>query len=395
MEVEANRRSGVSDTVAVLGVGMHPWGRWGVHAARAALAEAGLRWKDIEFVSGAGTMRCGYPGSVAGATFAHALGWQGAEVNTSFGACASGGHALAVARARILAGDCEVALVVGADAAPGGFLAPAPGVRPDDPDWVRFRFGITNPSYLGLWARRRMHLHGATVADFSAVRVKNARHGSENPNARYRMNLSPDDVLRSAMVADPLRLFHIAAVSDGGAAIVLSSRRYAAKRTRNPVHIAAVSTATPRYYGAMLEMPYLVANLRDSPEAMFHAELLVKQAYERAGLGPGDLSLAEVYDLSSAVELDWYEWLGLCRRGEAEGFLSSGATTFGGRIPVNPSGGLACLGEVVAAQAIAQVCEVTWQLRGACGRRQINGARVGLAANVGLFGHGSCAILVR
>ncbi len=113
----------------------------------------------------------------------------------------------------------------------------------------------------------------------------------------------------------------------------------------------------------------------------------------RPGIGPDDLDLAEVYDLSTALELDWYEDIGLCKPGEAEQLLRDGDTTLGGRIPVNPSGGLACFGEAVPAQAIAQVCELTWQLRGQAGGRQVEGARVGITANQGLFGHGSSVIL--
>ena len=167
--------------IAILGVGMHPWGKWGRNfveyglvAARAALADAGIDWRKIQFVSGAATIRCGYPGYVAGATFAQALGWQGAQVNTSYAACASGSQALAAARSKILSGECEVALVIGADTTPKGFLAPQKGERPDDPDWVRFRLGITNPAYFGLYARRRMGLYGDTQEDFARVKVKNA-----------------------------------------------------------------------------------------------------------------------------------------------------------------------------------------------------------------------------
>ena len=118
-------------------------------------------------------------------------------------------------------------------------------------------------------------------------------------------------------------------------------------------------------------------------------------AYEQAGIGPEDLSLAEVYDLSTALELDWYEHIGLCAEGEAEGLLRSGATTIGGKIPVNPSGGLACFGEAIPAQAISQVCELVWQLRGQAGDRQVEGAKVGITANQGLFGHGSSVIVAR
>jgi acetyl-CoA acetyltransferase len=118
-------------------------------------------------------------------------------------------------------------------------------------------------------------------------------------------------------------------------------------------------------------------------------------AYREAGLGPDDVDVAEVYDLSTALELDWYEHLGFCRPGDAEKLLSDGVTTIGGRRPVNPSGGLACFGEAVPAQAIAQVCELTWQLRGQAAGRQVEGAKVGVTVNQGLFGHGSSVIVRR
>ena len=122
---------------------------------------------------------------------------------------------------------------------------------------------------------------------------------------------------------------------------------------------------------------------------------IAKGAYEQAGLGPEDLDLAEVYDLSTALELDWYENIGLCKPGEAERLLNDGDTALGGRVPVNPSGGLSCFGEAVPAQAMAQVCELTWQLRGQAGERQVEGAKVGLAVNQGLFGHGSGVLVTR
>src|SRR6185369_17856557 len=113
---------------------------------------------------------------------------------------------------------------------------------------------------------------------------------------------------------------------------------------------------------------------------------IATKAYEEAGIGPEDVSLAEVYDLSSALELDWYEYIGLCKPGEAEKLLRDGETKIGGRVPVNTSGGLACFGEAVPAQALAQVCELTWQLRGQAGDRQVQDAKVGITANQGLFG---------
>ena len=390
--------------VAILGVGMHPWGKWGKNfveyglvAARAALADAGVEWGDIQFVSGADTIRNGYPGYVSGATFAQALGWQGAPVASSYAACASGATALNAARAQILAGLCDVALVVGADTTPKGFLAPTSGDRPDDPDWLRFRLlGATNPAYFALYARRRIDLYGATERDFARVKVKNARHGLANPNARYRKEVTEDEVLDSPIVSHPLHLLDICATSDGAAAVVLASTEYARSHgAGDVVRVAAVSTVTPAYPNTVIEMPNFSTDsgaVAALPEASFR-DSIAANAYEEAGLGPDDLDVAEVYDLSSALELDWYENIGLCKAGEAEKLLNDGDTTLGGRIPVNPSGGLACFGEAVPAQALAQVCELTWQLRGQAGERQVKGAQAGLTVNQGLFGHGSSVIV--
>ncbi|MDT0202298.1 lipid-transfer protein [Nocardioides sp. AE5] len=392
--------------VVVAGVGMHPWGKWGhsfvkygVAAARAALGDAGVDWRDVDLVVGGETVRNGYAGYVAGSTFAQALGWNGARIATSYAACATGSQALDTARSRILAGQAEVALVVGADTTPKGFLAPNAGERWNDPDWLRFRLmGMTNPGYFALYARRRMDLYGATSEDFAAVKVKNARHGLNNPYARYRKEVSVADVVNSAVVSDPLHLLDICATSDGGAAVVLVSEEYAARHgLADPVRIKAISTITPTFPQTVLDMPYFStesSNVTGKPERTFK-ESLADAAYEEAGIGPDDVDVAEVYDLSTALELDWIEDLGLAKRGEAEALLRAGETTIGGRIPVNPSGGLACFGEAVPAQALAQVCELTWQLRGQAEGRQVEGARVGITANQGLFGHGSSVIVAR
>jgi acetyl-CoA acetyltransferase len=383
---------------------MHPWGKWGrnfvsygVHASRAALKDSDVSWEDVDFIVGGETVRNGYGGYVAGATFAQALGWNGARVATSYAACATGAQALDTARARILAGMCDVALVVGADTTPKGFLAPNAGERWDDPDWLRFRLlGMTNPGYFALYARRRMDLYGATSEDFAAVKVKNARHGLHNPNARYRKEVAAEDVLGSAVVSDPLHLLDICATSDGAAAVVLTSMDYARRHgVADPVRVRAISTVTPTFPQTVIDMPLLST---DPTSAVSPADLSFKQsigaaAYEEAGIGPEDVSLAEVYDLSTALELDWIEDLALCKPGEAEQLLRAGDTTIGGRIPVNPSGGLACFGEAVPAQALAQVCEVTWQLRGQAEGRQVEDAKVGITANQGLFGHGSSVLL--
>jgi acetyl-CoA acetyltransferase len=395
--------------VAVLGAGMHPWGKWGRHfveygvaAARDALGDAGLSWPDIQFISGADTIRNGYPGFIAGATFAQALGWTGARVSSCYAACASGALAIANARAQILAGLCDVALVVGADTTPKGFFAPVGGERRDDPDWLRFHLlGATNPTYFALYARRRMDRFGATDEDFAQVKVKNARHGLANPNARYRKEVTIDEVLASPVVADPLRLLEICATSDGGAALVLTSMEFARRHGAGEplVTVSAVSTVTPRFPNTVIEMPNFSTDSAAAPgvpvgDTGFRPSITAA-AYEEAGIGPEDVDLAEVYDLSAALELDWYEDIGLCGEGEAEKLLRDGATAIGGRVPVNPSGGLSCFGEAIPAQAIAQVCECVWQLRGRAAGRQVEGARVAVTANQGLFGHGSSVVVTR
>ncbi|GAB2687425.1 lipid-transfer protein [Nocardia thraciensis] len=398
---DANERD-----IAVLGAGMHQWGKWGRNfveyglvAARAALADAGVDHRDVGYIAGADTIRNGYPGFVSGATFAQALGWSGARISSSYAACASGAQAIANARAQILAGLTDVALVVGADATPKGFFQPVGGERRDDPDWLRFHLlGATNPIYFALYARRRMALHGATLDDFAAVKVKNARHGLNNPYARYRKEVSAEEVAASAIVSDPLRLLDICATSDGGAALVLTSTEYAKRRgVADPVRIRALSTVTPTFPKTVLDLPDFATDSAvavEAPPRVFRSAI-AHAAYEEAGIGPADLSFAEVYDLSTALELDWYEDIGLCETGGAEELLRSGATTVGGRVPVNPSGGLACFGEAIPAQAIAQICELTWQLRGQAEGRQVDGARAGIAVNQGLFGHGSAVIATR
>jgi acetyl-CoA acetyltransferase len=393
--------------VVVAGVGMHPWGKWGrnfVEYGRAAVAEAladaGLEWRDIEFVSGADTIRNGYPGYIAGATFAQAMGWTGVPVASSYAACASGATAMGVARDRIRAGACEIALVVGADTTPKGYFAPTGGGdRTADPDWLRFRLlGATNPVYFALYARRRMDLYGATDEDFALVKVKNARHGLANPMARYRQEVTVEEVLASPMVSDPLRLLEICATSDGGAAVILASAEEAALRgLSDTVKVAAISTVTPTFPNTTLDLPEFATDsaAASAPPDLTYRQAITAAAFEEAGLGPEDVDLAEVYDLSTALELDWCESLELCKEGEAERLVRAGETSVGGRIPVNPSGGLSSFGEAIPAQALAQVCEVAWQLRGQAGDRQVDGARVGITANQGLFGHGSSVILTR
>jgi len=200
------------------------------------------------------------------------------------------------------------------------------------------------------------------------------------------------------VVSDPLRLLEICATSDGGAAMIVCSTDYAkARGIADPVRIAGVSTVKPTFPQTVMDMPNFSTDSTAAVPAPVRTfkESIGDAAYEEAGISPQDVSLAEVYDLSTALELDWCEAIGLCDEGEAEKLIRNGETEIGGRIPVNASGGLSCFGEAVPAQAIAQVCEVAWHLRGEAGARQVEGAKVGLTINQGLFGHGSCVIVTK
>ena len=392
--------------LVVLGAGMHPWGKWGKNfveyglvAARAALADAGVKWSEIDFVAGADTIRNGYPGFVSGSTFSQALGWTGAQISSSYAACASGAQALQSARAQILAGFAEVAMVIGADTTPKGFFAPVGGERKEDPDWQRFHLlGATNPSFFALNARRRIDVFGDTTDDFAMVKVKNSKAGVHNPYARFRKEFTLEDFASSPIVSDPLRLLDVCATSDGAACVIICTPEYAKKKLGTldgAVRIRAVANTTPTYPQVRLELPDIAtdSNAVVAAPALGFKDSIAHNAYEQAGLGPEDVSCAEVYDLSTALELDWYENLGFCAVGDGAKLVRDGATALGGAKPVNASGGLSSFGEAIPAQAIAQVCELTWQLQGRCEGHQVEDAKVGLAINQGLFGHGSCTIL--
>jgi acetyl-CoA acetyltransferase len=384
------------DSVVVLGTGLHPWGNWGRPvleyasvAARVAIADAGISWGEIGFVSAAGSVRCGYPGYVAASSISRMLGLHDVEAVTTYGACVSGAQALAVGRDRILAGGCDVALVVGADVAKpvGQEIAEGNGAGHAT---MNAAPNIPNRAWLGLLATRRMHESGTTTEDLHRVRIKNSAHGASNMNARFKMPLSMRDIELSPLVASPLRLLHVSTFSDGAAAVVIASEKFARKTRGAHVRIRAISVSVLSDDG--IEMPYVSARMPRFGTKSGRASN-VSRTLHASGVAPEDLSAVELYDVSSVSELDWYEHIGLCRIGEAEELLKSGSTTLGGRIPVNVSGGLTSFGEAVSAQALAQICELTGQLQGRCGERQIARARTGLAVCDGMYGHVASAVL--
>jgi acetyl-CoA acyltransferase len=218
-------------------------------------------------------------------------------------------------------------------------------------------------------SRAYMKSSGATREDFAQVAVKSHRHAALNPYAQYRTAVTVDDVLASREIAPPLTLLMCSPIGDGAAALVLCSAEVA-RRLGALVRVRACALVSGRDRG---------------PGEPGAAERASQAAYEQAGVGPGDLDVVELHDAAAPAELMTYEELGLCGGGEGPALLTSGATALGGRMPVNPSGGLLSRGHPIGATGCGQLVELTEQLRGRCGQRQVEGARVALAHNGGGF----------
>ena len=400
------RRGGrpMSHDVAIAGVGMHPWGKWGrpfqtygVHAARAALADAGLDWSDVQLVVGGETVRNGYAGYVAGATFAQALGWNGARVATAYAACATGAQALDTARARILAGMCDVALVVGADTTPKGFLAPNAGERYDDPDWLRFRLlGMTNPAYFALYARRRMDLYGATPEDFAAVKVKNARHGLANPNARYRKEVAPRRGAglagggRPAAPARHLRHLrrrrrrgaHLGASSPaGGACPPCGCGRWRRWRRPSPTRSSRCPTSPP------------TRRRRWRPRTLTFRDSIAHAAYEEAGLGPRTCRWPRSTTCRPPSSSTGTRTSACASRARPSSWSATATPRSAAACRSTPRAGWPASARPCPPRRWPRCARSPGSCRGQAEGRQVEGARVGITANQGLFGHG-CSVIV-
>jgi acetyl-CoA acetyltransferase len=289
-------------------------------------------------------------------------------------ACASGSSALNLAWLSVASGQSETALVVGVEklthedkAISFGAFAKAVDLEEPLPEGVTTGTGSLFMDLYAAKARKWMEKTGAETSDFARVVVKSRRAGSLNPHAQFRNETSVEEVLASRMVSDPLTLFMCSSIGDGGAAVFICSEQFAAKRDIRPVYIRASSIVSAKADGSGELVAVRAANA----------------AYEQAGIGPSDVHVVELHDASAPAELIHYENLGLCAPGDAPKLIRSGDTDIGGRISVNPSGGLLSRGHPVGATGVAQIVELTQQLRGTAGARQRPGAKVALAENNG------------
>lgn len=375
--------------VAVVGVGMTEFGElWSdslrtiwAKAAVAALADAGIDQVDMI------TVGCMSPGLFTGqehlaSLLADELGMAGVPAARVESACASGGLALRMGFAEVAAGLSDTVLVTGVEKmtdVDGADATYALGTASDQ-EWEGFH-GITFPGLYAMLARAHMQRFGTTVEQLAAVAVKNHANGLLNPHAQYHLKLTIDDVLNSTMVADPLHLFDCSPVTDGAAAVVLTTVENAKKLggKRPVVKITGSGLATDTI---------TLANREDLTE-LKAVRLAAERAYAMAGRTPKDLHVVEVHDCFTIAEIMATEAIGLFDPGSGAAAAADGLTGLRGKIPVNTSGGLKSKGHPVGATGVAQAAEIVTQLRGEAGQRQAEGATVGLAQNMGGSGGSS------
>jgi acetyl-CoA acetyltransferase len=378
-------------TVNVAGVGLHPFGRFdgisttdmGVVAVRAALREAGVGKGGFQAAF------CGtaYGGVATGHKVLSRLGMTGMPIVDVEAGCASGGAALMLAAAAIRAGQYDTVLVFGTEKMPRGIIRSS-FFEP----WQEEAGLAATPAFFGLRAQRLCVTSGVTKDHLARVVVKNRRHGAANPDAMYQKETTVEEVLSSRVVCEPLHLFMLCSPNEGAAALVLRRADLDSSPT-TPVRLAS-AVLRSHIPGSVLSESTPLAGLADD-DVPAPTTLAATDAYEEAGLGPSDLHVVECQDTDAARELGSCEELGLCEPGGSAALLDSGATELGGRLPVNPSGGLLSKGEPLGASALGQVVELVRQLRGECGPRQVEGARVALSHTVGRGANAGVVILTR
>ncbi|MEU5306282.1 lipid-transfer protein [Streptomyces noursei] len=387
----------MAGTAYIIGVGMtrfekpetRDWQYWDMakEAGGAALADAGIGYDAVEQVP---VGYC-YQASTAGQRAVYELGLTGVPVYNVNNNCATGSTALMMARQFVASGlnDCVLALgfekmkrgALGAGAE--GDFSSSPVARHYGVMAAAHGFEMTPPTaqIFGNAAREHMARHGTTAEQLAMVGAKNHRHSAHNPYAQFRDVYTVEEILAARTVHRPLTKLQCSPTSDGAAAAVVVSERFVRAHglAERAVEIAgqAMTTDTEESFAAGSCIDVVGAPM---------SRAAARRAYEASGLGIEDVDVIELHDCFSINELLTYEALGMCAEGESGKLVADGATTYGGRWVVNPSGGLISKGHPLGATGLAQAAELVWQLRGTAGERQVPGARVGLAHNIGLGG---------
>ncbi|MEO0249334.1 MAG: thiolase domain-containing protein [candidate division WOR-3 bacterium] len=376
--------------VSIIGVGMTKFGEHWDKGLRDLMAEAGIKaiidagidGPDIDAVYG-GCMSAGRLTGQEhiGALIADQSGLNPIPATRVEAACSSGGLALREAILSILSGEHDIVIAGGVEKMSDVEVAQVTTTLGGaaDSEWES-ALGATFPALYALIARRHMHEYKTTEEQMAAVAVKNHDNGSLNPYAQYQYKITIEDVMESAPIAEPLKLLDCSPVTDGGAAVIVARDDIARKYTDTPIRILASSQSSDT----------LSLHDRMSLTELVATKYAAKKAFERAKLKPGDIDIAEVHDCFTIAEILAIEDLGFFKKGEGGKATEEGLTRRGGEVSINTSGGLKACGHPVGATGIKQAVELTWQLRGEAGKRQVD-CDIGLTHNVG--GSGATCII--
>ena len=353
-------------------------------AFKEALVDAGLARKDISALIVCSGTHYDKQRSPAG-IMAEYLGVNPTSTFHVEAACASSGVGVRVGWSMIQAGLHDIVAVVGFQKMTELDAAEVQDVmsRSGDVMWES-PFGPTMPAYYAMHARAHMKRYGTTEEQLALVSVKNHKYGAKNPYAMFQKQLTVEDVLKSRVVASPLKLYDCCANADGATCLILAGEKSARKLTDVPVWIAGLGLASsPMSLTSRSEF----ASFQCSVQA-------ARQAYKMAKVTAHDLDVAEVHDSFTSAEIMNYEDLGFCRRGDGGKMIQDGQTYIGGKIPVNVDGGLLAKGHPVGATGAAHIIAITKQLRNEAGPNQVSKAKIGLAHNIGGIGmYAVCTVL--
>jgi acetyl-CoA C-acetyltransferase len=376
--------------VAIIGVGLHPFGRFdgksamemGADAIHAALSDAGIQWEDVQFGVG-GSYEVSNPDAVT-----RLVGLTGIPFTNVFNACATAATATQVCADTIRLGKYDVGIAIGLDKHPRGAFTDDPA-KLALPAWYAENGQYVTTKFFGMKANRYIHEHGISPATLAKVAAKNYRNGALNPNAFRRKPLSEEDILASPTLNHPLTQYMFCAPDEGAAAIVMCRGDIAHRFTSKPVYLQAAEIRTRRY-GAY-EVHATSAPIEEDASPTVYAS---RAAFEAAGIGPDDVDVIQLQDTDAGAEVIHMAEAGFCADGEQEALLADGATEIHGPMPVNTDGGLIANGEPIGASGLRQVHELVRQLRGEAGDRQVGGTpRVGFAQVYGAPGTASATIL--
>jgi acetyl-CoA acetyltransferase len=378
--------------VAIIGVGMHPFGRFGdktafemgADAVELALGDAGVPWTDVQFAVG-GSWEVAQTDPLTGL-----LGLTGIEFTNVFNACATSASAIAQTANTIRLGKYDLGVAVGMDKHPRGAFKADPALT-NVPQWYGENGQFLTTKFFGMKINRYLHEHGLPVEVLAKVAAKNYRNGALNPNAFRRTPISEEDILASPILNFPLTQYMFCAPDEGAAAVVMCRADIAHRFTDTPVFVQATEIRT-RNYGAY-EVGTTWAAVDEDVAPTVYAS---KAAYEAAGIGPEDVDVIQLQDTDAGAEVIHMAENGFCADGEQDELLSDGATEIDGPIPVNTDGGLIANGEPIGASGLRQVHELVLQLRGQAGDRQVPGEpKVGYAQVYGAPGTAAATILSR